>query len=56
VNSGNQFILVMERCYVFFEVRTEMLHITSTNFGCKGLSMVPYKNFAVRIFRNTAGI
>jgi hypothetical protein len=37
LNSTNHLILVMQKCYVFFEVGTECLYIISTNFSFKRL-------------------
>jgi hypothetical protein len=33
----------MEKCCVFFEVRTECLNITETSFGFKGLNVIVFR-------------
>jgi hypothetical protein len=40
INSINQFIFVMVKCGVLFEVRTEFLNIIYMNFGFKGINSI----------------
>jgi hypothetical protein len=39
LNSVKQFIFIMVKCGVFFEVRTELLNIIWTSFGFKWLKV-----------------
>jgi hypothetical protein len=39
LNNINQLIVVMVKCGVLFEVRTEFLNIIYTSFGFKGLNL-----------------
>jgi hypothetical protein len=44
LNSTDQLIFVIEKCFVFFEVGTEFLNIIQMSFSFKGLIFKMHKH------------
>jgi hypothetical protein len=52
LNSDNQLMLVMVKCYVVFEVRTDFLKDIKTSFGFKGLNYATDDSFNIQFIIN----